>query len=135
MTPEKIETILIAFDKIALESKSITSWCFTIIGASILTFISTSYSRPNELKYKLAYLLFIPGWILLTLSISFGNEISGNILAANLFPKSEKIMIILSSINENFHCQQTYFKNGLSFFVVWLILFMIWWIFIDKPKS
>jgi len=117
------------FKSMADGSSTLVGWGLTIIAASIITIVSTSYLRPLNKKIRLIYLLFIPGWIFISLSIYFGNKISRRYIAAMLVTKTEYLDQIGEKINTEFGSQLLYFQIGLIFFSIWLLAFLLWWIF------
>jgi hypothetical protein len=122
-------------------SSTLVGWGLTIIAASIITIVSTSYLRPSNKKIRLIYLLFIPGWMFIGLSIYFGNKISRRYIASMLVPRTDIIHEIGNKINTEFSSQLLWFQVGLIFFSIWLLLFLLWWIFgewsvsTDKTKA
>lgn len=124
-----INEIIEAFKKIAEQSNTLITWAFSIIGASILAIVSTSYLKPSSRKMKLIYLLFVPGWGLLAKSTYYGNLISRNLIASLLTKDTKTILDINREINDSFSNQLTCFFTSLIFFGTWLVLYVLWWIF------
>lgn len=122
-----------AFKIVADDSRTLVGWCLTIIAASVATIVSTSYLRPRSKKVRLAYLLFILGWILCFLSMYYGDRVAGG-YRASLFANSDFLFEIGRDINSNFIQQIRFLYVGLSVFFVWLILFLLWWIFSDEAE-
>lgn len=112
-------------------SSTFVTWSLTIIGASVLAIVSTSYIRPAHKKIRYAYLLFLPGWICLSISIYLGNMIARR-LAASFFTNNHDVLFdIAKKMNSEFICQMNFFKIGLIFFLIWLIVYLLWWIMGD----
>jgi len=114
---------------VVTSSNTITTWSMSVIGASLLAILSTSYHKPIGKWSKLIYLLYIPGWIYLALSIKLGNDIVRGGIMATL--DQSKIPEIVSNMNDEFSDQQHYFNLGLIFFGTWLLLYLSWWVLQD----
>jgi hypothetical protein len=110
-------------------SNSITTWSMSIIAASLLAIISSSYVKPVGKWTKLIYLVFIPGWIYLALAINAGNIIVRRSMMATLNPA--RISFIIEKINDDYAQQLNDFNMALIFFGIWLLLYLIWWVFQD----
>ena len=120
---------------IAEQSRALSGWGLTIIGASIIAIASTSYFRPRHKRVRLIYLLFLPGWLFIGLSIRSGDKVSRR-FAAGAFAQERKLLREIGSLmNGDFASQLTCFQWGLTFFSVWLIAFTIWWIASDIPQA
>jgi hypothetical protein len=117
----------------AADSQTLTGWALAIIGASIIGIASTSYMRPPSKRVRLIYLLFIPGWLLIGMSVYNGNKISRHYSAAVFARKREVLTQIGGLMNEQFDHQLTHLQWGLAFFGVWLLVFALWWIFSETP--
>src|SRR5271166_4554543 len=52
--------------------QSLSQWALLTIGGSLIVVVSSSYYRPKTQKMRLAYLLFLPAWVLLAISIFNG---------------------------------------------------------------
>lgn len=114
---------------IAEGSRAISGWALLIIGASIVAIVGTSYMRPLNLRVRLTYLLFIPGWVLIGLSSYYGDWVSRRYMAAAVALQEDRLRSILVKVNTEFAAQLFYFQSGLLVFSVWLILFLLWWVF------
>jgi len=118
-------------------STTITNWSITLIGASFLSIISTSYYKPE--KGKLIYLLLFPAWGFLALSAHKSVELNDiytsidfiNPLAPDF---SEQLKIPGKMINDHYASQVEYFYWGVGILIIWLIAVVLFWIF-EKPKS
>ena len=106
------------------------TWALAVVGGSIATIVSTSYLRPKKRLIRYAYLLFLPGWIFLGLSIYYGDQISRRYMAS-MFVSKEKIGEIAKMINQDFGCQRFMLSVGLLIFALWLVLFLLWWVLGD----
>jgi hypothetical protein len=120
---------LTGIQAIVAGSNTINTWSLSIIGGTILAILSTSYVKPMQRWGRLIYLLFIPGWVFLLLSIQNNSKITGRGIMATLMP--EKIPSIVEKMNDEFANQIYDFKVAIILFSIWLILYLIWWIFQD----
>lgn len=116
-----------AIKAIVTGSNIYVTWSLSIVGASLVTIFSTSFIKMDNKCWRLIYLLFIPGWACLILSIKNGEIIVRRGIMAAVNP--QQIDSIANSMNDNFLCQLSYFNYGLICFVIWLIIFLFWWIF------
>ena len=114
---------------VAEGSRAISGWALLIVGASIVAVVSTSYMRPLDLRIRLTYLLFIPGWVLLGVSTYYGDVVSRRYMAGALAARNEILQDTVSNISLDFASQLFYFQRGLMVFCAWLIMFLLWWIF------
>lgn len=117
----------------AEESQTLTGWGLAIIGASIIGIASTSYLRPPSRRVRLIYLLFIPGWLFIAISVYNGNKVSGHHSAAVFARKREVLVKAGELMNIQVDHQITHLQWGLAFFGVWLLVFALWWIFSETP--
>lgn len=127
--------LLEGFKTILDGSNTLTSWSLTIIAGTILTIISTSYFRPVNLRIRSIYLLFIPGWICILISCYQNNLISRRFMAAVFTRNNGIVLKIAGQVNIAFSEQLKYFKIGILFFSIWLVLFLLWWIYGELEVS
>lgn len=120
---------------IAEESRALVGWGIALIGASVIAIASSSYFRPLDLRIRLVYLLFVPGWFSIVLSARNGESVSRRFAAASFAQNRQMLLDIGNSINVEFGSQLTYLQWGLGFFFVWLFVFILWWIFGNVPTS
>jgi len=113
------------------DSKTLTSWALTLIGASIAIIVGTGYLRPPG-KMRFIYFLFVPGWLLMGLCVYVGDKISRRSAPAAFTSKYDVLKQTASFINDDFDCQLTFLHVGLLFFLVWLLFFIFWWV-LEKP--
>lgn len=105
------------------------TWALSILGGSILSVLSTSYVKPPDLKHRLIYLLFLPGWFFVGCSIYYGTLISRSFIALTIVKKQEIREDILDNINSYFNAQLFSINIGLAIFILWLVIFILMWIF------
>lgn len=120
---------------IAEESRTLIGWGLAIIGATVIAIASTSYFRPPSKRVRLTYLLFIPGWFFIGLSIRNGEKVSRRFPAAAFAQKRDVLLQIGDFMNNEFASQLNYMQVGLFFFSLWLLVFILWWVFGDVPNS
>jgi hypothetical protein len=115
------------------ESNRLITWCLSIIGGSILAMVSTSYIRPAGI-YLYAYLLFPIGWVLLGISLYYG-ELTTRIYIAGATVSDENVEDIEKvglEADKKFANQLTFFRIGIITFFLWLVSYLIWVVFIKS---
>jgi len=126
-----MDDITAVIKEVVAYSSQLTTWALAVLGVTVATIISTSYTRPIDQKFRLANLLFIPGWIFLSFSIYHGEQITRKYLAA-IMVKPELIPKLASDINDLFSDQRLCFLVSLMFFGVWLFVFLLQWVFVNS---
>ena len=117
--------------KIIADSAQVhVTWALSILGGTIAAIIGTSYLSPQKKKLRMWYLLFIPGWILLALSIYYCDKISRRNIAAGFVPE-EKLLDIVRAMTSDYQFQQLFFFAAIIVFVLWLLVYLIWWVFMQ----
>jgi hypothetical protein len=117
------------------DSRTLTGWALAIIAASIVAIASTSYLRPLSRKVRGIYLVFIPGWIFISVSVYYGDQLSRGYTAAMFARTRDRLIEIGLNMNPEFASQRTYFNIALAFFAIWLLAFILWWVFGDSKPS
>ena len=115
----------------AAESTSLKTWGLSIIGASLLAILSTSYVKPTAIGWRMIYLIFIPAWILSALSVYNGMIVSRRLVAAiNASLRSDKsdLLTIASKINDHYAAQLALFNYSVVCYMLWLLLYLVWWL-------
>lgn len=112
---------------VADSSAQMVTWALAVGGGSILTIVSTSYLRPPR-SIRFVYLLFVPGWICLGVSIYFADAISRGHLAAQL-GNPKFLRDIARQMNSEYAAQQDCLSYALALFALWLLIFLLWWLF------
>lgn len=126
ITIEQLQTI-------GEETAQLTEWSLIVLGGSIAVILSTSYISPVQGRYRLFYLLFIPGWALLASCIYWGDQIRRNLIAAVIKQDKENVLLdIFFEMNTNLTYQIESFQWAIVCFGLWLIVYLLWWIFILK---
>ncbi len=109
-------------------SSTMVTWALSTIGGSIAAIVSTSYLRPANERIRLIYLLYLPGWMCLGVSIHCGNVLARRHIAAHFVP-SPQLQRIADLMNHDYLYQQSLLAIGLGVFGVWLTCFLLWWVF------
>jgi hypothetical protein len=122
--------LLPAMKAVVESSATMVTWALAVVAASVATIVSTSYLHPSNNKVRRVYLLFLPGWLLLGLSVYFGDRVSRRYIAARFVEESMR-RPIAEGMNGDFSRQQTMLMLGLGVFALWLVAFLIWWVFGD----
>jgi hypothetical protein len=117
-------------------ASKLAAWTFTIIGGTILIILSDSYFHPMCSCLRLIYLLFIPGWVFLAVSIYYGTNTMRRAMAAEFWAeKQDPLIDIFKKSNKDFSNQLQTFRIGLLIYAIWLMLYLIWWIFSTLPTK
>jgi hypothetical protein len=124
---------LTAIKAITDGSTTITSWSINIVGGSLAALLSTSYLKPVKGWWKLIYLLFVPGWVFLGLSINSGDMTAREGMVAYLHP--EAFEQVVQKMNDSYANQLDSFKYGLIFFGSWLGSYLFWWLISDNKQE
>ncbi len=112
---------------------TLNSWALVMVGGSILAILSTGYYRPKHLLFRASYLIFVPAWIFLSLSLRAGTRVQGVYLAA-VYQHHPKLDDLRDAQNADLVSQQHFMWLGLGSFGLWIIIYLVWWIF-NKEKS
>lgn len=124
-------TDIITATKEVLEfSSNLTTWALSVTAFSVVTIISTSYIRPKAFALRASYLLFLPGWLFLAISINCAEKLSRKYLAA-IMVSQDNLIQIGSDINNLFADQRRWFLWALATFGAWLVIYLLTWIFSD----
>lgn len=109
-----------------------TTWALALLGGSIAVSAGTSYVSPKIRRWRLMYLLFVPGWIGLAISIYYGNSIIRRHVASRIVDEAY-LFEILRLMNSEYGDQQWWLIFAVVFFSAWLIIYMLWWTFVNGP--
>jgi len=118
-------------------AQSLSQWDLLIIGGSMVVILSSDYYRPATRGVRAAYLLFLPAWALLALSIYKGIAVQGAYVAYLVAARQNNIPhieTIAADMNTDTNLQIAYLKWALAFFALWLVIYVLWWIFSGKSK-
>lgn len=132
LAEDKADLNLKAFEATVGFANTLTGWAFAILAGSILAIVGTGYFRPQSLKVRCAYLTFIPGWVMLGISIVHGTRVQ-TVYLAGLMSASHDWRKLMEPLNDDVGSQLFFMKMGLLCFGVWLIGYLAWWIFHSEP--
>lgn len=118
---------------ISTGATTLAGWSLTILGATVAGIVAGEFLRPAA-KVRYIYLLFIPGWLLLGVSIWYGDKVTRRLAAAAFTDNRDTLRTIGNSMNSEFADQRWFFQLALLVFGCWLICLLIWWVF-AKTKS
>lgn len=115
---------------LVVRSSDLSSVAFSVLAASVAAVVGTSYRLPTGYARK-AYLLFVPGWVLLILSIWNGDFVARRHLSLYFFPikEAQEFEDKVFRINDAFGTQQRTLFVGVGVFLAWLIVFLLWLVF------
>ncbi len=127
--------LLETIESIEQGSSRITTWSLSVIGGSMIVFMNGEYVQPKEEYFKYSYLLFVIGWTLLAISISYSKLITGRKMAAIINVDNTKdLKKSLLKVNRHYTSQLRCFNWALVIFGLWLILYFIWRVFGEQLK-
>jgi hypothetical protein len=126
-----MEQIIDALRQVMASSSQLSAWALAIIGGSVAVIVGTSYRRPDALRWRIPYLLFLPGWACIGYSLYLGNKLVGSYLAAIMGRNQELISSIASQVNDMYAGQRIYLLLSLVFFGLWLLIYLLSWIFVE----
>jgi len=112
-------------------AQSLAQWEFIMIGGSLPLLVGTSHYRPEKLWVRLFYLLFLPAWLCLGVSIYGGIRAQEAYLAYLLLPTTT-IDGATRALNEHIGKQISWLWVGLGCFGVWLLVYLFWWVSTKK---
>ena len=122
-----------ALKAVADSAAQLVSLALALAGGSIVAMISTGYLQPNA-KWRYIYWLFLPAWLSVGVSVFYGHQISLRYLAA-ITGSPKNLPITSQAINTDFACQLRSFQIGIAFLAAWLVLYLFWWMYVQKPSA
>jgi hypothetical protein len=128
------------FEAVQSLAQGLSQWDLLIIAGSMVIIVSADYYRPAQRKMRLTYLIFLPSWILLALSIYQGTKLQGAyvayLMAALRKDTDPQRAVIINSIvakvNTEVLLQIRYLEVALLCLALWLVIYICWWVFSDK---
>lgn len=133
-------TLAVAMDTLSIlkqildSSAQLSTSALAIFGGTVAAILGTSYRRPRQLRWRLPFFLFVPGWIFLMHSLYLGNTIASRYLAATMVKQTEW-MAIATRVNDDFANQRDSLLISLFFFGAWLVLYLLYWVFSEMPDK
>jgi hypothetical protein len=120
-------------------AQSLSQWDLLILGGSLVVIVSTSYYRPQSIKIRAAYFLFIPIWFCLALSVYQGIAVQRSYVAYLIASRSTPTKQLLDQIAENItsatRSQIFALETALLFGGLWLLIYLVWWVFTNQSKE
>ncbi|SJZ85577.1 hypothetical protein [Sediminibacterium ginsengisoli] len=96
----------------------------SIVILSFLVIFGNDYIDTVQ-EYRIIYSAFIGGWISLSVSIFNANRVFKNAVEAELHSdQKDMLLIIILSCRRYLKKQVIWFNVGVSFFGIWLLLFL-----------
>ncbi len=129
---DQIQQIQLGLGEVAEHANKLGDWALAVFAGSVAVLIGTSYLQPQQTMVRIMYLLFIPGWGFMGLSLYSAKEVSQGYLAS-LLMGAEFIEETASCLNDAYARQLDYLEMATVFFSLWLVIFVFWWIFFAKP--
>ncbi len=126
---EGLNTLATSFSNSATELNKLS---LALLGGSLLLVLSTDYISHISKKAKLFYLLLIPAWAFLVISIVYGNIVGRQFPAYQFTPVPELKDSICESMNDNYSLQLDLFDYSIYCFSLWLVCYLVWWIFFSQ---
>ena len=136
MDPSKsfnVERLQRGLEATAEHANEVGAWSLAILAGSVAVIIGTSYLRPAMLIVRAFYLVFIPGWVLLVLSLYSARDVNAGYLAS-LLVAEKYLEQTTRCVNLALARQLDYLAVGTFFFALWLVGFLFWWIFSAAPQ-
>ena len=119
----------------SLESGSnrVSAWSLSVLGGSLLVILSNDYVHPENTNIKIAYLLFVIGWLFIGISFYNGKNIISRSIASELAKSDINLLkTIFTKCNSYYSRQLLFFNLALLVFGIWLLVFLFWWVFGTK---
>lgn len=120
-------------------AQSLSQWDLLILGGSLVVIVSTSYYRPQSIKIRAAYFLFLPIWFCLAMSVYQGIAVQRSYVAYLIASRSTPTKQLLDQIAENITSatrnQIFALETALLFGGLWLLIYLVWWVFTNQPKE
>ena len=118
---------------IAQEAHTLATWALGALGGSMALIIGTSHNAPKSRRGRLIYLMFVPAWVCLALSVYCSSLIKRNYLSS-MYAKDnlETMKIISARMNDSFGIQIHAMNAGILFLSLWLGCYLVWWYYNSK---
>ena len=114
-------------------AQSLAQWELAIMGGSLLVVVGSSHHRPSVRGVRAFYLLFLPGWICLGISIWFSTRVQGAYMAYLAF-RAADFEGTVRAVNADMISQNWFMLAGLFCFFIWLVVYLIWWTFAEEAN-
>jgi hypothetical protein len=110
---------------------TLTGWSLGILGATVAGIVAGHFLRPAA-KARRLYLFFIPGWVLLGLSIWYGDKVARRLTASAFTDDHDRLRKIAYAMNSEYATQRALFEFALVMFGCWLVGLLLWWVFAQE---
>jgi len=105
-----------------------------MLGGTVVGLVGGGYLHPAG-KFRLVYLLFVPGWFFLGVSIFYGEKVTRRFAASAFTEEETRLLEIGNKMNIEYRRQRLFFQLALLAFGVWLTALLIWWVSIGEIPS
>jgi hypothetical protein len=122
------------FDSVVSFSQSLSQWSVLIIGGLTALLLGDSHLSSSRRRVRLIYLLFLPSWLFLLLSVFMGVKVQRNFLALKLL-LGANVEATKLALNNHMSCQLTFIEVGLWFIGGWLLCYLLWWVFSEEAAA
>ncbi len=124
-TAERIYTCIRSVEQ---ASNRISTWSLSVVGATFLAIFGKEYERIEA--GRLIYLLFIPAWIAIGISLYHAKKVLGFTLGAELWRNNTDTLVRnFMDCNRHYGQQLRFFNIGLLVLGIWLLAFLALWVF------
>lgn len=125
--------ILASFSAVSGSSQQLVNLASAFLGGSVALLIGTTHVSPANKLVRVIYLILLPCWVFLAVSILYGDKVLRKYLAATVADTDIKVKVIFQEANGIYACQLNYIRLAMLFFGIWLFAYIIWWIFFREP--
>ncbi len=120
-------------------AQSLSQWDLLIIGGSLIVIVSSDYYRPASRRMRAVYLLFLPAWLCLAISVYEGFRVQEFYVAYLIAARaaSAKSASIINQIAESIENATRYQIGSLEIallcLAIWLGVYIVWWVRSNEP--
>jgi hypothetical protein len=113
----------------------LSQWAILLVGGALVVMLSTSYRRPRK-PYRFGYLLLLPAVGCLATSLFKGSYLT-RVYAGLLLRRRtvDSAAAAIDQANDALAAQMFWFEFALVLLGIWLLLYIVWWVFIDEPAA
>jgi hypothetical protein len=137
--PASVSAQLSDYDRIATGLKAVTDisvslngWALLILGGTLAVMLSNSYRKP-PFPYRLIFLIVFPSLGCLIYALERGSHVQATYAALLLRPRTDAVAHQqFSEANTALAAQVQWFEIAVVLLAIWLALYLIWWIFLDR---
>lgn len=107
-------------------SETWTAWSLAVLAGSVILLVNTSYRRPRTFAERCIFLIFLPAWAFLALSVAKGSVVQRRFAGALM---TKNVSKQVGEIHAAAADQLQYLEVSLGFVVLWLLVYFAWWMF------